>query len=213
VAGETLDDFEDISGWSPVASGQARLELSQAEGPGGQALRLDYDFAGGGGFVVARKAFPRTLPPSWALSLRVRGSAPANRLELKLADPSNRNVWWWHRDAFEFPAGWQALRIRSSEVGFAWGPAGGGAPHELGALEIAIAAGPGGRGTVWLADLRFEDLSLRDRRARARRAPRRATRRSTHSTARRTRAGAADRRGSPSGWSWTSGASTSTAGS
>ena len=32
--------------------------------------------------------------------------------------------------------------------------------HELGALEIAIAAGPGGRGTVWVCDLRFEDLSL-----------------------------------------------------
>ncbi|HEX2486001.1 MAG TPA: discoidin domain-containing protein, partial [Myxococcota bacterium] len=58
------------------------------------------------------------------------------------------------------PADWEALRIRSSEVAFAWGPAGGGAPRELGALEVAIAAGPGGAGTVWLADLRFEDLSL-----------------------------------------------------
>jgi hypothetical protein len=58
------------------------------------------------------------------------------------------------------PADWEPLRIRSSEVAFAWGPAGGGAPRELGALEVAIAAGPGGAGTVWLADLRFEDLSL-----------------------------------------------------
>jgi hypothetical protein len=90
----------------------------------------------------------------------VRGEAPANKLEIKLADPSNRNVWWWQRDAFAFPADWGALRIRSSEVAFAWGPAGGGAPRELGALEVAIAAGPGGAGTVWLADLRFEDLSL-----------------------------------------------------
>jgi hypothetical protein len=90
----------------------------------------------------------------------VRGAAPANKLEIKLADPTNRDVWWWHRDAFEFPADWEALRIRSSEVAFAWGPAGGGAMRELGALEIAIAAGPGGRGSVWIADLRFEDLSL-----------------------------------------------------
>ena len=66
---------------------------------------------------------------------------------MKLVDPSNRNVWWWHRDAFEFPADWQPLRIRSSEVTFAWGPAGGGPLRELGAIEIAIAAGPGGRGT------------------------------------------------------------------
>jgi hypothetical protein len=162
VPGEQLDDFRDISGWSAVASGQARLAISQDEGASGKALRLDFDFAGGGGFVVARKGFPRAMPSIWALELRLRGKAPANKLELKLADPSNRNVWWWHRDAFDFPSDWQALRIRSSEVEFAWGPAGGGTLRELGALEIAIAAGPGGKGTVWLEDLRLEDLSLRE---------------------------------------------------
>jgi hypothetical protein len=161
AAEESLDDFRDVSGWSAIASGQARLALaSDPGGPGGAALRLDFDFRGGGGFVVARKSFPRAMPRSWALALQLRGAAPANKLEIKLADPSNKNVWWWHRDAFEFPGDWQALRIRSSEVSFAWGPAGGGALRELGALEIAIAAGPGGAGTVWIADLRFEDLSL-----------------------------------------------------
>jgi len=158
---ERLDDFEDISGWSAIASGRAQLTLSQDAGESGRALRFDYDFKEGGGFVVARKSFPRTMPSSWALELRVRGVAPANKLELKLADPSNRNVWWWHCDAFQLPARWETLRIRSSEVAFAWGPAGGGTLRELGAVEIAIAAGPGGKGTVWLDDLRFEDLSLR----------------------------------------------------
>jgi hypothetical protein len=162
MARERLDDFRDLSGWSEVASGQARLAISGEQGPSGPALRLDFDFRGGGGFVVARKSFPRRMPPAWALDLRVRGAAPANRLELKLVDPSNRNVWWWRREAFEFPAEWQRLRIRSSEVEFAWGPAGGGPLEELGALEIAIAAGPGGRGTVWIEDLGLEDLSLRE---------------------------------------------------
>jgi hypothetical protein len=160
VTDELLDDFHDVSGWSAVASGQARLALARDAGPEGAALRLDFDFQGGGGFVVARRSLPRRMPSSWALELRVRGAAPANKLEIKLADPSGRNVWWWHRDAFEFPPDWQRLRIRSSEVGFAWGPAGGGPLQELGTLEIAIAAGPGGSGSVWIADLRFEDLSL-----------------------------------------------------
>ncbi len=71
------------------------------------AMRLDFDFHGGGGFVVARKLFQRAMPPSWAIRFQVRGAAPANKLELKLADPSGRNVWWFHRDAFEFPADWQ----------------------------------------------------------------------------------------------------------
>ncbi|MEB2345027.1 MAG: discoidin domain-containing protein [Deltaproteobacteria bacterium] len=156
-----LDDFRDVSAWSAVASGEAQLAITSGAGPdGGAAMRLDYDFRGGGGFVVARRSLPLALPSAWALALRVRGAAPANKLEIKLADPSNRNVWWWHRDAFELPAEWTPLRIRSSEVAFAWGPAGGGVLRELGALEIAIAAGPGGRGSLWIADLRFEDRSL-----------------------------------------------------
>ena len=162
MRGEPLDEFRDASDWSAVASGRARLELSREPSPHGGALRLDFDFGGGGGFVVARRPLARAMPESWTLALRVRGAAPANKLELKLVDPSNRNVWWWHRDAFDFPAEWQELRIRSSEVAFAWGPAGGGPLRELGALEIAIAAGPGGRGTVWLEDLRLEDHSLRE---------------------------------------------------
>lgn len=156
--GEVLDAFQDLSGWSAIASGQAQLTITRDDGPRGSAMRLDFDFHGGGGFVVARKLFQRAMPPSWAINFQVRGAAPANKLELKLADPSGRNVWWFHRDAFEFPADWQPLRIRSREVEFAWGPAGGGAMRELGAIEIAITAGPGGKGSVWLADLRFEDL-------------------------------------------------------
>jgi hypothetical protein len=159
---ELLDDFRDDAGWIAVASGRAELGLSREPSPSGRALRLDFDFKGGGGFVVARRPLARSMPESWALRLRVRGAAPANKLEIKFADPSNRNVWWWHRDAFEFPAEWRGLRIRSAEVAFAWGPAGGGPLRELGALEIAIAAGPGGRGTVWFEDLRLEDLSLRE---------------------------------------------------
>src|SRR5215468_9870846 len=161
MPGEVLDDFSDASAWSAVASGQARLALSREPSPRGSALRLDFDFAGGGGFVVARRTFARRMPESWALSFRLRGEAPANRLELKLADPSNRNVWWWHRDAFAVPGEWQELRIRSVEVSFAWGPAGGGAMRELGAIELAIAAPPGGRGTISIEDLRFEDRTLR----------------------------------------------------
>ncbi|HKA16355.1 MAG TPA: discoidin domain-containing protein [Myxococcota bacterium] len=159
---ELLDDFRDASAWSAIASGRAELLLAQEETGPGHALRLDFDFKGSGGFVVARRAIARAMPEVWALAMRIRGAAPANKLEIKLVDPTNRNVWWWHRDAFELPADWQPLRIRSSEVAFAWGPAGGGPLRDLAAIEIAIAAGPGGSGTVWIEDLRLEDLSLRE---------------------------------------------------
>jgi hypothetical protein len=156
-----LDDFADLSGWLAVKSGLAQLEISSDSGPTGRAMRLDFDFAGGGGFVVARKRLALRLPETYALRFQLRGTGPRNRLELKLSDPSGRNVWWYHEEAFELPAEWRPMRIRSSQIEFAWGPAGGGAPSDVGAIEIALAAGPGGRGTVWLADLRLEDLSAR----------------------------------------------------
>jgi hypothetical protein len=156
----TLDDFADPSAWLAVASGLARLDITGEVGSHGRALRLDFDFHGGGGFVVARRPLVRTLPDTWAIRFDVRGIGPANTLELKLADPSGRNVWWHRTEAFALPADWYTLRIRSSEIAFAWGPAGGGAMRELGAIEIALTAGPGGAGTVWLQDLTLEDLTI-----------------------------------------------------
>ena len=158
---EVLDDFEDLSGWMPVASGLAELRISPERGPAGAVMRLDFDFKGGGGFVVARKPIARPMPESYAISFAIRGTAPPNRLELKLADPSGRNVWWCHWDAFAFPADWQTVRVRSTDIEFAWGPAGGGSLAELGAVELVIAAGPGGAGTVWIGDLRLEDRTYR----------------------------------------------------
>jgi F5/8 type C domain-containing protein len=158
---DVLDDFRDPSSWMPVASGLAELRLTAVPGLTGAALALDFDFKGGGGFVVARKVFGRTMPESWALAFEVSGEAPANRLELKLADPSGRNVWWRHWDAFQVPREWQTLTVRSHDVEFAWGPAGGGVLRELGAIEIALAAGPGGAGVVRIADLRLEDRTYR----------------------------------------------------
>jgi hypothetical protein len=158
---EVLDDFEDLSGWMPVASGLAELTISREHGRHGAAMRLDFDFKGGGGFVVARKPLSRPMPESYALSFAIRGAAPVNRLELKLTDPTGRNVWWRHWDAFAVPPDWQTLRVPSREIEFAWGPAGGGGLAELGTIELVIAAGPGGAGTVWIADLCIEDRTYR----------------------------------------------------
>jgi len=163
VRSEHLVDLEDVSAWMPVASGLAHLDISAERGPGGPAMRLDFDFRGGGGFAVARRPLVRAMPESYVLSFAVRGIAPANRLELKLADATGRNVWWRHWNEFAFSAEWQTVRVSSSEIEFAWGPASGGALTQLGAIELAIAAGPGGAGTVWIADLRIEDRTYAGR--------------------------------------------------
>ena len=157
---EILDQFHDVSGWGAVASGQAELHISQDRGPDGAAMRLDFDFKGGGGFVVARRLLSVPLPDAYAFSFKLRGAAPRNKFEFKLVDPTGKNVWRYQQEAFDFTSDWQPLVIRSSQIEFAWGPAGGGRMTAVGAIEFVITAGPGGKGTVWIGDLQFEDRSF-----------------------------------------------------
>ena len=77
--------------WLPVASGLAELKLSQARAYA--ALRMDFDFKGGGGFVVARRASKRAMPEEYVVRFRLRGRGPVNNLELKLVDATGQNVW------------------------------------------------------------------------------------------------------------------------
>jgi hypothetical protein len=157
-----IDDFEHggalalaPEGWSAATSEGARLALSVEEGAGGRALRLDFDLGGGAGWVLARKAVDLTLPENYLFAFRLRGEGPPEELQLKLIDPAGANVWWWKRRAEPLPADWQTVRARKPRFSFAWGPE-GGEPRRIGFLELAIAAGDGGAGTVWIDDLRLE---------------------------------------------------------
>lgn len=158
-----MDDFTNPASWLAVTSGNARLTVKSEEGlQGGHALRLDFDFMGGGGFVVVRKVFSMPLPEAYGFSFEVRGEAPRNNLEFKLEDTSGRNVWRWMEQEFEFSREPRPICIKSSQIEFAWGPAGGGILRKLGAAEFVISAGPGGKGTVWLEEFRFVNRTIRE---------------------------------------------------
>ena len=153
--------FADPASWLVVASGQAEGRLTRADGPDGKpALRLDYDFHGGGGFVVARKEVQLALPETFQFGFSLHGEGPPNHFECKIADPGGSNAWRCLRENFEFPTAWTEFRIRERDLPFAWGPAGGGAPTKVGAIEFVIAAGPGGKGRVWFSDISLEDQTL-----------------------------------------------------
>ncbi len=160
-AGEILDDFRDLSGWSAIVSGKAKLILSSTAATCGRAMRMDFDFRGRYGFVVARKAFALELPQSYSFTFCIRGKAPANSFEFKLVDASGRNVWRYRQDALAVPKDFQPIRIPSSQIEFAWGPLGESPPQRIAALEIAIVAGPGGKGTVEITDFRLRDETYR----------------------------------------------------
>jgi hypothetical protein len=153
-----LDAFESTSGWTARPSDGVSVRLSSDSGFRGRAMRLDFDFHGGGGYAVVHKAFNFTVPANYEFSFRVRGEASPNTLEFKLIDPSGDNVWWSNQPAFEFSRAWTEVVRKKRHITFAWGPKGGGDLTRVAAIEISITAGTGGKGTVWL-----DELELRPR--------------------------------------------------
>jgi len=152
-------DLTNAEEWTSFASGGARCQVA-ADGP---ALRVDYDFRGEKGFVGIRRPFHFKLPDPFSFAFGIRGAGPGNALEFKLADRSNENAWRWRDEAFDLTPRSRQLTLRESEIEFAWGPAGGGRLKHAGAIEVVIAAGPGGQGTFWIEDLQLIDRSSRDK--------------------------------------------------
>jgi len=144
---QTVDDFRDLSAWSSMPSDGASLNIRSDEG----AMRLDFSLQGGS-YVIARRALPLTLPDNYAFSFRIRGDAPPNNLEFKLIDASGENVWWRNQRDFSFPGEWRTVTIRKRQIEFAWGPS-SAALQKTAFLELAISAGSGGKGTLWIDDL------------------------------------------------------------
>jgi hypothetical protein len=160
AAGPVLvDDFEDVSRWSAHPADGVEMKLSADGAPGAAALRIDFRFARGGGYAVARRAVDLTLPDNYAFSFRIRGEAPSNNFEFKLIDSTGENVWWCNRRNVEFPRRWETFTLKRRQIEFAWGPAGGGTISRVAAIEIAITAGSGGQGTIWLDQLELRPLA------------------------------------------------------
>jgi hypothetical protein len=145
-----VDAFHGIDAWSAAPATGVNMQLSADSGVAGTALRVDFDFRGGGGWAAFRRDVRLHLPDNYELGFWLRADAPVNTLELKLIDESGENVWWVNRPRFEFDGDWRPIVFRRRHVTFAWGPAGGGEIRDVHAIEFAITAGSGGSGTVWI---------------------------------------------------------------
>ncbi len=157
-ATRVLDDFETVSTWSAHPSDGVEVQISQDAGMHGRCMRLDFRFVKGGGYAVVRRALEFDLPEHYRFRFRIRGQAPVNHLEFKLADASGENVWWSNQRDFHFPRQWQPVTLQQRHITFAWGPLGGGVLRHAASLEFAITAGTGGQGTVWIDELELETL-------------------------------------------------------
>ncbi len=156
TAPRLVDGFESARAWSAHPADGVRATVHPDRGRTGRGLRLDFDFQGGGGYAIARRALSLDLPSNYAWSFWIRGQAPANTLEFKLVDRTGENVWWYTERDRTFGGEWQRVTVRRRQISFAWGPLGGGELRQVAALELVITAGQGGgKGSIW-----FDDLAL-----------------------------------------------------
>ncbi len=157
-----LDDFETVTQWAAQPSDGVSLRIARDSGRTGSAMRLDFDFHGRGGYAIARRVIPLNLPDNYELAFWVRGEASPQNLELKLVDSSGENVWWTNRRNFRFPRAWTRIVTRKRHIEFAWGPVRATDLRRVSAIELAITAGSGGKGTVWLDDFMLTPRSPDD---------------------------------------------------
>lgn len=156
--GRLIDGFESTSPWSVIASDGVTLDLSIEPGRTGQCARLDYDFTRGSGYSIIRRQIAIPLPPNYRFSYAIRGEGPSNTFEFKLVDSTGDNVWWLNSRNVSFPRDWQTVTVPRRKISFAWGPSAGAPLETAQHIEMVITSFNGGRGTVWLDDLRFEPL-------------------------------------------------------
>ena len=154
----TLDDFEDKNGWTFNVSDGVTPGLSNEKGFSGNAIRLDYDFAKGTGFAGIQKLFPVDLPDNYEFTFYVKAKSPANNFEIKFIDSTGNNVWWVNNRSYNFPGEWKKIRIKKRHIIFAWGPTADQSLKRIDRIEFTVASVVGGKGTVWIDDLKFEPL-------------------------------------------------------
>jgi hypothetical protein len=151
-----IDDLDDVSKWTAAPSDGVSLNLAADHG----AMRMDFNFRGHGGWAAARRSVNIDLPANYRFAFRVRGETPPNTLEIKLIDPSGENVWWVRRVAWEFPRDWTEVVADKRNIEFAWGPSPNHVLTKIGAIEITVTAASGGKGSVWLDRITFDDLPV-----------------------------------------------------
>jgi hypothetical protein len=153
-----LDEFETKTGWSFIKSDGVNLNLSVEPGLTGNVLRFDYDFTKGTGYGGFQKWFPIDLPENYEFTFYIKAESPANNFEIKFVDSTGNNVWWVNNRNFDFPEEWKKIAIKKRHISFAWGPTTDHNLKRIDRIEFTISSFVGGKGSLWIDDLKFEPL-------------------------------------------------------
>jgi hypothetical protein len=153
-----IDDFDSLSGWNIFQSDGVDSDLSLADGIKGKAVRFDYDFTKGSGYGGFQKIISLDLPENFQFSFYLKAESPNNNFEVKFLDTTGENVWWMNNRNYEFPGEWKKFTIKKRHISFAWGPTDDKNLKEINRIEFTIASYSGGKGSIFIDDLYFEEL-------------------------------------------------------
>ncbi|WP_447964613.1 discoidin domain-containing protein [Nitrospira sp. Ecomares 2.1] len=150
-----LDGFEKVGEWNTIATEYSEASLRMAEGVKGNALQLSYELRTAGA-ANAHRAIQLDLSNNFEIAFTLRGHAPQSTFEIRLVDDSGANVWWKQFQDYEFPDDWTTVRIRRSDIHFAWGPIQDQHLNTIAKFEFVILGETGDEGTV-----EFDTLQIR----------------------------------------------------
>lgn len=153
-----LDDFENTEGWKEFIADGVTIKITNDTGLHGNAIRFDYDFTRGSGYGGIQKTIPIELPENFEFTFYLKAESPANNFEIKFLDSTGNNVWWVNNRNYDFPNDWKKIRLKKRHIGFAWGPTEDRTFRKVNKIEFTIASYMGGKGTIWIDDLKFEHL-------------------------------------------------------
>lgn len=156
------DPFEKFNEWKIHTSDQVKVSTSVTDGKSDQCLKMDIDFIAGSGYGGVQKKMPLDLPANFQFSFYVKSDLPVNNLEFKLIDESGDNVWWFNQRNFEFPIDWKKIIIKKRNIEFAWGPTTDKVLSKIDKIEIIVASVNGGKGSLYLDELKFKKLDPPD---------------------------------------------------
>lgn len=153
------DAFAELGPWTATASDDANASLVSSTDAERHALRLTFDLAGTAGYASMNRRLPLDFPDNFELSFFLRANAKVNNFQVKFADATGENVWWFERQDFEFPTEWRRITIKKTQIAFAWGPTSDHSLRHTETLEFVVSAGRGGgQGAIEISELRLRAL-------------------------------------------------------
>lgn len=153
------ENFDNPDSWKINSSEGVEVTSKSDVGVSGKCISFDVNFTLGSGYGGVYELVDVELPQNYQLTFWVKAKdIPSNNFEIKLVDPSGDNVWWMNKKGFDFPGEWTKITLHKRNLNFAWGPQGGGEITKIGRIEFIVASVNGGKGTIYLDDLKIEKL-------------------------------------------------------